>query len=195
MGEWGASLDLSDGVCSFCQGKLSEDALVICINCSTPYHDSCFEHLGECAAFGCGGIAFRNMEEIEGRVSMPEADCHWVSREPVRRRRPGPIRPRNRAPSIIGTVALGAVVSITIMLNILGLSLSAGDFITRFEHSCSVLNPSHTAVNVSQVTEETERTREGLSGPCPICHGKGLAGTESWDKRICATCSGTGRIR
>lgn len=48
--------------CRVCGEALGEAPLVACGSCSTPHHRDCFEYLGRCAVYGCGGDAPRPVD-------------------------------------------------------------------------------------------------------------------------------------
>ena len=42
------------GCCLVCRDSMSED-LVECGQCRTPHHRACWDYVGSCSVYGCGG--------------------------------------------------------------------------------------------------------------------------------------------
>ena len=51
---WGDSPEPSGGLCPVC-GSLMETGIVRCSSCRTPHHRECWNYIGACSTYACGG--------------------------------------------------------------------------------------------------------------------------------------------
>ena len=51
---WQVSTELSGGLCPVC-GSLMKASLVRCATCRTPHHRECWDYVGSCSTYACGG--------------------------------------------------------------------------------------------------------------------------------------------
>jgi hypothetical protein len=64
----GAEIRIEDAKCGVC-GEKTVQGIVLCARCKTPHHKECWEYMGGCSIYACGGKAWVTPEQAGAKRS------------------------------------------------------------------------------------------------------------------------------